>query len=188
MFLRIFLPVALIALVVPALAFGFGAHEGLSCTGCHGIHTAKGDVIIGVAPNAKAVNPKTKKPFGGITALCIACHETMENGGMGILPVSAAMSHPYNVTPDPKVATVPSMLLRDGKLECSSCHDPHPSNPNFKYLRVDTKGGAVMQGFCGICHGSKTDKKSAPALFDSMDERRTASAPAPAPAPAPAAR
>jgi hypothetical protein len=74
----------------------------LSCTGCHGIHTAKGDIIFEVEPNTAAVNPRTKKPFGGVTALCLGCHETQ--GGMGIKPIAAKHSHPYGIKPDPKVA------------------------------------------------------------------------------------
>jgi len=170
---------------VPAVSFGFGAHDRLSCTGCHGIHTAKGEIIFAVEPNKKSINPWTKQPNTGVTALCLGCHETMDKGGMGILPISAAMSHPFGVSPNPKVATVPSMLLRDGKLECVGCHDPHPSNPNYKYLRVDTQKGAKMAAFCGLCHASKGGAEMV-TIFDSMDERKGKSAPAPTPAPAPA--
>lgn len=172
---------------VPAVSFGFGAHDGLSCTGCHGIHTAKGDIIFAVEPNKKSINIWTKQPNAGVTALCLGCHETMDKGGMGIMPISAAMSHPFGVSPNPKVATVPSMLLRDGKLECVGCHDPHPSNPNYKYLRVDTQKGAKMAAFCGLCHASKGGAEMV-TIFDSMDERKgKPAAPAPA-APAPASK
>lgn len=158
---------------LPALTFAAGAHDGLNCTGCHGIHTAKGEIIFAVEPNKKSLNPATKQPHGGTTALCLGCHETMEKGGLGIMPVSASMSHPYGVAPNPKVATVPSILLRDGKLECVGCHDPHPSNPNYKYLRADTAGGSKMQAFCAMCHGSKSGAKAeALNIFDSMDERK----------------
>ncbi len=173
--MRYFFLVVVVLLALPAVSFAAGAHEGLNCVGCHGIHTAKGDIIFAVEPNKKSINPATKQPFTGTTALCLGCHETMENGGMGILPVSTAMSHPYAVKPSPKVASVPGVFLRKGQLECVGCHDPHPSNPNYKYLRVDTKGGSNMQDFCSMCHASKTDKVApAASIFDSMDERKAA--------------
>jgi predicted CXXCH cytochrome family protein len=178
--MRYVLLLLMMILVVPAVSYAAGAHDGLNCTGCHGIHDAKGEVIFAVEPNTKSINPRTQQPYTGVTALCLGCHETMESGGMGILPVSTAMSHPFGVKPNPKVATVPGVFLRDGNLECVGCHDPHPSNTNYKYLRVDTNGGGNMQVFCAMCHGSKSETKPTPAgIFDSMDERKAA-APAPA--------
>ena len=189
--MRVFriLVIMIFALSVPAFVFAAGAHDGLNCVGCHGIHTAKGELIFAVEPNKKALNPKTNQPFTGVTALCLGCHETIEKGGMGIAAVSAKHSHPFGVTPNPKRATVGAEFLRDGKLECVGCHDPHPSNPNYKYLRVDTNKGASMGNFCAMCHGSKADAAAVKSMkiFDSMDERTTTKAPAPAAAPAPEA-
>ena len=166
----------LVVLLLPALAFAAGAHDSLSCTGCHGIHTAEtGELIFAVKPNTKAVDPKTKKAYSGVTALCLGCHE--DNGGMGIMPIKSMKSHPYGVAPNPKVAAVPGSLLRKGKLECIGCHDPHPSNPNHKYLRVGTKGGSNMQDFCSLCHSSKSGKKVSTAkIFSSMSEGGSAPA------------
>jgi predicted CXXCH cytochrome family protein len=190
------------ALVAPAAAFASGAHDGVGCTGCHAIHTAKGDIIFAVAPNKSAVNPKTKTPYTGTTALCLGCHEESSKGGQGYAPVHANMSHPYGMAAvDPKVAKVPGELLREGgRFECLGCHDPHPSNPNYKYLRVDTGAkGQNMDGFCVVCHPIKADAAASAtkaALFTSMDEtgnrvmKAGAAAPAaakPAAKPAPAA-
>ncbi len=174
LFVFMFLFVSVL-LMFPGISRAAGKHDGLNCTGCHGIHDAKGALIFAVDPNKKAINPRTGKPNTGVTALCLGCHETPENGGMGIIPVSAKHSHPFGVVPNPKVARVPSEFLRNGKLECVGCHDPHPSNPNYKYLRVDTKGGAEMQKFCAICHPAKADVKlSTIKIFNSMDERKFA--------------
>ncbi len=169
-----FLGVLVFLFTLSGLASAFGPHDGLNCTGCHAIHTAKGDLIFAVDPNRKALNPRTKEPFGGVTALCLGCHETADNGGLGIRPVSASHSHPFDVAPDPKKATVPEMALRDGKLECVSCHDPHPSNPNYRYLRVDTEKGTNMAVFCAMCHRSKVDPNTSAdiKIFSSMDERK----------------
>ncbi len=168
------LGIMILSLAVPALVFAAGAHDGLNCVGCHGIHNAKGEIIFAVEANNKSINPRTNKPFTGTTALCLGCHETIDKGGMGIAAVSAKHSHPYGVKANPKVATVPSVFLRDGKLECVGCHDPHPSNLNYKYLRVDTAKGAKMGDFCGMCHGSKADPQALKRMkiFNSMDERK----------------
>jgi len=187
-----------LALAAPAVALAAGGHDGVGCVGCHAIHTAKGEIIFAVAPNKSAVNPKTKTPYSGTTALCLGCHEESAKGGQGYAPVHANMSHPYGLaTVDAKIAKVPPELLREGgRFECLGCHDPHPSNPNFKYLRVDTGAkGQNMDGFCGVCHPIKADAAAVAtkaALFTSMDEtgNRVMKAPAAkaAPAPAPAAK
>ena len=96
------LGIVTLLIALPAFAFAAGGHDGLNCTGCHGIHNAKGEIIFAVEPNKKAINPWTKLQFKGTTALCLGCHETIENGGLGILAVSAAHSHPYGVAAKPK--------------------------------------------------------------------------------------
>jgi predicted CXXCH cytochrome family protein len=165
-----------LALAAPLSAFAAGGHDSVGCVGCHSIHTAKGDIIFAVAPNKSGVNPKTKQAFSGTTALCLGCHEESGKGGQGYAPIHANMSHPYGLANvDPKIAKVPGELLRDGgRFECLGCHDPHPSNPNFKYLRVDTGAkGQSMDGFCAVCHPIKADASTIAtraALFTSMDE------------------
>jgi predicted CXXCH cytochrome family protein len=185
-----------LGLAVPAAALAAGGHDSVGCTGCHAIHTAKGEIIFAVAPNKTDVNPKTRQPYSGTTALCLGCHQESNKGGQGYAPVHANLSHPYGLASvNEKVAKVPGELLRDGgKFECLGCHDPHPSNPYYKYLRVDTgaKGGD-MDKFCAVCHPIKADQGVAAAratLFTSMDEtgnRVLKAAPAPAAAPAAAA-
>ncbi len=189
------LALAVAVAVLPLSALAAGGHDSVGCTGCHSIHAAKGEVIFAVGPNKQAINPKTKQPYSGTTALCLGCHEDSAKGGQGYAPISAHMSHPYGLaTIDPKVAKVPAELLREGgRFECLGCHDPHPSNPNYKYLRVDTAKGSKMDAFCAVCHPVKAEAQEKVALFTSMDETgsrvMTAKAsPAPAAAPkAPAA-
>jgi predicted CXXCH cytochrome family protein len=170
--MRFLLPLLVILLLLPALAFAAGGHDGLTCTGCHGIHTAKGNIIFAVAPNKETINPRTKKPFPMDTALCLGCHET--TGGMGIAPIYGKSSHPYGIKPKSKIAAVPSRLLRNGSFECVGCHDPHPSNTYPKYLRVNTGGSASMQDFCSLCHSSKSGQKIPDSrIFSSMDETKS---------------
>ncbi|RMG04613.1 MAG: cytochrome C [Nitrospirae bacterium] len=163
-------------LVAPSVVFGSGAHDSLSCTGCHSIHDAQGNLIFAVKPNAVDKNPLTGKSYGGITALCLGCHDSVEKGGMGVKPIYAHKSHPFGINKiNNKVANVPKDLLREGRFECVSCHDPHPSNPNYKYLRIDTKNGSRMESFCSLCHPAKTDPKSRvgmDSVFTSMDETK----------------
>ena len=76
------------------------------------------------------------------------------------------------MTVNPRLAKVPPELLRDGQFACIACHDPHPSNPNYRYLRVAATGKAPsMSEFCTVCHPGKADPNRKPAsLFSSMDE------------------
>jgi predicted CXXCH cytochrome family protein len=182
-----------VAFLAPLAAKAAGGHDSVGCAGCHSLHSAKGDIIFAVGPNTKMLNPKTKQPYQGLTALCLACHADSDKGGQGYAPVSQHSSHPFSVASvNPKVAKVPAELLRDGgKFECLGCHDPHPSNPNYKYLRVSVGAkGEKMDAFCGICHGSKSDQAAEKlTIFSSMDETRApaaGAAPAPAKAAAPA--
>ena len=164
-----------LAAALPLSAFASGGHDAVGCTGCHSIHTAKGAIIFAVNPNKVDVNPKTKQPYTGTTALCLGCHEDSSKGGQGYAPISGHISHPYGLTAvDPKVAKVPQELLREGgRFECLGCHDPHPSNPYYKYLRVDTAKGSKIDAFCAICHPIKADVATVAekaVLFTSMDE------------------
>ncbi len=161
--LVIFIAVAFLA--IPAAAIAAGGHDALSCTGCHSLHKAKtSSFILAVEPNTKDLNPKTKKPYTGTTAICLGCHQTPEKGGHGMTAINAGTSHPFDISSvNPKVAQVPGQFLVNGRFECTSCHDPHPSNPNRKYLRVDAGGGANMENFCAACHASKSDMKTAAA-------------------------
>lgn len=167
--------------LTPALAFAAGGHDSVGCGGCHSLHAAKGENIFAIAPNTKYLNPKTKQPYGGTTALCLACHQDPDKGGQGYAPVSQHLSHPFGISSvNPKVARVPAELMKEGRFECMGCHDPHPSNPNYKYLRVDVgPKGQQIDKFCSVCHPSKADGAAQNvAFFDSMDERRSPGAPA----------
>ena len=163
-----FLTIVVVVLALPVVMFGAGPHDSLSCTGCHGIHNAKtGELIFAIDPNKKLVNPVTKQTYTGTTALCLGCHAAEADGGMGIAPVSPTHSHPFGVVPNPKLASVPPEALRDNKLGCVGCHNPHPSNTNYKYLRVDTSGGSKMENFCAYCHSAEAGPAAAKAAMAS---------------------
>jgi len=166
------LAVALLAAaLLPSAVLAAGAHESVGCFGCHG---GKGTQSFAVAPNTKALDPGTKQPYSGTTALCLACHAEREQGGQGYAPISQHVSHPFYVASvNARVARVPAELLRErSRFECISCHDPHPSNPNYKYLRADVGAkGKKMDRFCGVCHPVKADPTAEKVeLFTSMNE------------------
>lgn len=158
------------------LAYAFGPHDALDCLGCHDPHYAKAKKLFKVK-NDVYPNPRTGKPIDGVSALCLGCHNLERFGGANVRPIFLHMTHPVNVKPNPKIAQVPPKLLRNGKLQCVSCHDPHPSNPNWKYLRVSTKGGTQVGKFCAVCHTAKADlkfyniaSKNDIKIFSSMNE------------------
>ncbi len=41
-----FFGILILLLAVPAITFAAGGHDGLNCTGCHGIHNAKGSLYL----------------------------------------------------------------------------------------------------------------------------------------------
>jgi hypothetical protein len=132
------LPLALAATLAATSARATGGHDTAGCMGCHGI---------------KGVDRTT-------AAFCLKCHATKEQGGQDILPIDRHVSHPFALAQvNPKVALVPADLLRDGRFDCLSCHEPHPSNAFWAYLRVDTgKKGRFMDPFCVTCHPRKGDQ------------------------------
>lgn len=127
-----------------------GPHDA-NCVSCHNVHYAKGNFIIGPQPNTSMDNPAANAKVAGVDALCLGCHNDAE----GIMPIHLNTTHPTGVAPT--YVKVPEKLLRDGKLTCVSCHNPHPSNANYKYLVADTKKGSNMGVFCAVCHGEQAD-------------------------------
>jgi predicted CXXCH cytochrome family protein len=135
-----------------------GPHEGITCLGCHSPHYAVDNKIFAVK-NTIAKNPLTGESIQDLVASkCLGCHQTTELGGAGVKPIHLHTTHPLGIVPNKKIADVPENLLSKGKLDCISCHDPHPSNTNFMYLRVDTGAqGENLQNFCTACHSAKAD-------------------------------
>lgn len=135
-------------IAVPAGAAGPHDNE---CKDCHSIHYSRGDAIIAVDP-FQPQNPSTGMSVTDVSSLCLGCHN--EDGDATAIELH--QSHPIGITP--VTATVPpDKLSENGLLSCVSCHDPHPSNPHYAYLIVDTDDGAVMGEFCAVCHPQKRE-------------------------------
>jgi predicted CXXCH cytochrome family protein len=164
--------VALLAALLASPALAAGGHQQLGCVGCHAMHASRGSLLAALPPNEKLPEARTGKPHGLLTALCLSCHADVVDGGKGIRPISGHLIHPFSIEkPNPRVARVPDALLRGGRFECVSCHDPHPSNPNYRYLRIPASSGKAVSGLCVICHTRKADPSQVPSrLFSSMDE------------------
>ena len=158
-----------------------GPHDDITCLACHSAHFAVDDKIFAVK-NKKMINPRNGKSLEGLVARnCLGCHELQQFGGAGIRPVHLHTTHPIGIKPNPKIADVPDNLLKNGKLDCISCHEPHPSNQNFMYLRVKTNQGSSIQNFCVTCHSVKGDMsamgiKDAKSIkvFSAMDQSKGA--------------
>lgn len=170
------------SLLASVSLFAAGPHEAVSCLGCHSLHFAIDDKAFAVK-NERMRLPITGEDLSKLTAQkCLGCHELPEFGGAGIRPVHLHTTHPIGVVPNPKIADMPNNLRRNNMIDCISCHDPHPSNKNFMYLRVDTgPEGDNIQKLCIACHSAKGDLemigvKSAKdiQMFTSMDQEKGA--------------
>jgi len=65
-------------LLLPLSAFAFGGHDGLVCSGCHSIHTAKDTIIFAVPQNKVDVNPKTKQRGDLLVKLIVKVPKTAD--------------------------------------------------------------------------------------------------------------
>lgn len=143
---------AAVLALLPVLALAEGPHD-MDCMECHSTHYAKGDYAIGVQPVApdNPARTRVRPSAANIDSLCLGCH----NEEQGILPVKLHTTHPTGIKP--LYTTVPSQLMWEGTFTCVSCHNPHPSNANYKYLIVDTAAGKNMGVFCAQCHPVQSD-------------------------------
>ena len=143
-----FLVVVLVTIIKPALA----QHDE-NCGDCHNLHDAKAPFSMTVKADTSVDNPYTNKKTSGQVSLCLGCHN-----GSGGPEIDLKSIHPVGMKPNPKKVKVDTTLLsKTGIFQCSSCHDFHPSNKNYKYLRVDVEEDNIGY-FCALCHSSKRQK------------------------------
>ncbi|MDD5773712.1 MAG: cytochrome c3 family protein [bacterium] len=132
----------------------FAQHDE-NCSGCHNLHDAKAPFSMAIKPDTTIINPYTKEKISGQSAICMGCH----NGSAGP-EIDMKKTHPVGMKPNPdKVKVDTTLLTKTGIFECSSCHDFHPSNTKYKYLRVDVKPENLGL-FCALCHASKRQKNA----------------------------
>ncbi len=133
------IPLILLFCAIPTTAHGAG-HE--KCTICH-VSVEDGNYTLTIKPNFNAVNPNTGKSYCNEDAFCMGCH-TME----------AKSIHPVGVIPNPTKVSLPQNAKgKGGEIICLSCHDIHPDNKNYRYLRWPSDGGKKISSFCvAHCH------------------------------------
>lgn len=146
-----FLFILVLMLIVPALLFAGEGHE--ECALCHGAHTAVGPGLLTTHPDITTINPATGGPLGKIDSICMACHAEEPNG-LGYRPVKMENTHPCGITPRNVILPPEAKGFKgeEEKLTCMGCHDPHPSNPNYMYLRGPIVSAGNTQEFCIWCH------------------------------------
>jgi predicted CXXCH cytochrome family protein len=128
-----------------------GSHA--DCTLCHSVHNGHREILFTEIPNRTTINPRTGKPMKRIASYCLACHAA-EPDGTGYLVVDLRQSHPVGIKPK-KVKLADHLKGFPGEEEditCTSCHDHHPRNKNFKYLRWSVKGTYYLNTMCQQCH------------------------------------
>ncbi|MBI5787920.1 MAG: tetratricopeptide repeat protein [Candidatus Schekmanbacteria bacterium] len=113
------------------------------CRLCHEI-PSQGTFKSYVEVETDRINPFTGKPFERIESICTSCH------------TSTHMAHPVGIIPNPEKVVLPPEARgfrgEENKLTCLGCHNQHPDNPNYKYLRWSTDGGQDKAKFCVRCH------------------------------------
>ena len=144
-------------------------------------HTADGlpTFTLYSSPSFDALQTDISQPDGA-SRLCLGCHDGSYNGldsdGAGIFKAGdLARSHPVSFTYDSALAArVPGarlhdpsatssglggtiardLLDQDGKLQCTSCHDPHIATAKgSKLLRYEYRPGSrTGEQMCMVCH------------------------------------
>ncbi len=73
---------------------------------------------------------------------------------VGFMIIDLHETHPVGIVPKTVVLPQESRgyYHQENQLTCLGCHDHHPSNPNYKYLRWPTNKGEDMNSFCAHCH------------------------------------
>ncbi len=116
------------------------------CNSCH-IDAAQKDYALIQKTNVNIINPFTGKPYGKSDALCMNCHRNFETKSI----------HPVGIIPERMLlpAEAKGFMGQENEISCFSCHDPHPENKNYMYLRWPTERGANMASFCvAKCHAN----------------------------------
>lgn len=135
------LSVIVILCLAPAAAL---AEKHSDCDSCH-VNAGEEDYTLVTKSDDSSINLFTGKPFGRSDALCMACHQQFE----------AESIHPVGIVPTRYTLPAESMGFagQENEISCFSCHDPHPENKNYMYLRWPAEGGINISKFCvAKCH------------------------------------
>ncbi len=113
------------------------------CGMCHSV-VDRGILQPFVEQKTDRINPFTGKPFERIEAICTTCHSSLH------------LAHPVGIIPNPEKVVLPPEAKgfkgEEDCLTCMSCHDWHPTNNNYKYLRWPVTDEEDLNRFCLNCH------------------------------------
>jgi len=122
------------------------------CLSCHGDEEYKKQ-IQGITGEGFEEFPEAK--LEGTTA--VLEEMMLKPVDVGFRVIDLHESHPVGIVPKkvklPKEAR--GFKGQEDQLTCLGCHDHHPSNKNYKYLRWPTDGGRDINAFCAHCHKDK---------------------------------
>jgi len=123
-----------------------GGHE--ACGMCHKDVEGNTHELV-IEPDYQQLNPITGRPFNRNDALCMACHSFRHGRTI----------HPVGIIPNPNKVILPAESRgfsgQENEIGCWSCHDPHPDNKNYMYLRWLEAGDQNLANFCvAKCHTS----------------------------------
>ncbi|MBI4890652.1 MAG: hypothetical protein HY821_08495 [Acidobacteria bacterium] len=153
------------------------SHNGYSVTGY--LWTQKTSTAPYTAYSSPTMQAAPADPGAGPSKLCLSCHDgTIAVGAtvaLGNVPMSGSMSaaaitgqdfgrhHPVRIRPvndgqlnvglfqTPPVSGDPAVRLRQGLIECVTCHEPHAENRDSarqRFLVRSNQSGAI----CLACH------------------------------------
>jgi predicted CXXCH cytochrome family protein len=121
------------------------------CLNCHGDEEYKAQLKELGAEIALLEDEPEANPEGTTTPLDEMMLAPVD---VGFRIIDLHESHPVGIAPKkvvlPKEAS--GFKWQENQLTCISCHDHHPSNTNYKYLRWPTDNGNDMNSFCAHCH------------------------------------
>ncbi len=129
---------------------------GNSCKSCHTPHKAKGKNLWSrTIPEEAYDYASIIEARGRDDILCLSCHYPQSTLNGKDVPDVGTLTHPTGKEVKEKV----HLPLPDGKLSCTTCHDPHHSfdkKPKGKFLRKE------KLNLCYTCHKEEAEVKEGP--------------------------
>jgi hypothetical protein len=139
------IPAVLLAFVLfyPQFAFS-GEEEGHKpCGLCHEMKGEKAGKIK-IKPDTETINPFTGNPYGSVDGICVRCHPTFTHNEGHVLGIR------------PEKVKVPDECMgykgQEKELTCLACHNPHPHETKYKFLRWQVADKKGIQDLCNRCH------------------------------------
>jgi len=82
---------------------------------------------------------------------------------VGTKVINLHQTHPVGIIPNPQKVILPrdarGFYGEEEEITCLSCHNHHPSNTNYKYLRWPCNDGKDMAIFCRKCHPKQSKRR-----------------------------